>query len=49
MKPLLARAANWLLERIPIPGVALRRLTICPWCNTVRRDPTDYCPECNCP
>ncbi len=44
-----AKAANWLLARLPIPDRIIGRLTICPWCQAVRRDPTDHCPECQCP
>lgn len=43
----LIPTANRLLARIPIPTWAQRYYIACPYCNTVRRDPTDYCPECN--
>lgn len=43
----LVLAANWLLARLPVPTWAHRYMIVCPYCDTIRRDPTDHCPECN--
>lgn len=45
----LHRLLAWALARLPLPADIVWRwwATKCPFCDTWRRDPTDYCPECH--